>query len=145
MFIDANVLLEILLGRRHEAAARGLIISSVDELQISALTAPLIVHFGQAIVELPVMRHFLSDDTILDLESSDFQWAFTNIRGNDFEDALQLAVAIRNGVRHTILRVRPEPGNAIRGFSIYPSPICCLTSNNATCSCKFKTQSVINF
>jgi predicted nucleic acid-binding protein len=97
MFLDANVLLEILLGRQHEAAARRLIEQCTDELQISALTAHLVVHFGQTIVALPVVRQFLADYTILGLESADFQWALTNIRGNDFEDALQLAIAIRNG------------------------------------------------
>jgi predicted nucleic acid-binding protein len=43
------------------------------------------------------LRSFLGDYTILPLDESDFEWAFTNMRNPDYEDALQLAVAIRNG------------------------------------------------
>jgi predicted nucleic acid-binding protein len=97
VFLDANIVLEILLGRKQATAARTLIKNAADELYISALTAHLVIHFGQAIVDLPVLRQFLADYTVLSLESTDFQWAFNNIRTNDFEDSLQLAVAIRNG------------------------------------------------
>jgi len=97
LFLDANVLLEIVLGRKKEATVRKLIESHSEFLFISALTAHLVVHFGQTIVDLSVMRKFLSDYTILSLEPVDFEWAFSNIRNRDFEDALQLAVAIRNG------------------------------------------------
>lgn len=97
IFLDTNVLLEIILGRDGQAAARKAVESQPRNLFISSLTAHLIVHFGKVIVDLPVLRAFLADYTILSLESVDFEWAFTNIRNNDFEDALQLAVAIRNG------------------------------------------------
>lgn len=99
MFLDANVPLEILLGRKYEAAARKLLENNHNDLYISALTAHLIVHFGQAVVDLPILRLFLQDYTILSLDNADFEWAFNNIRGSDFEDGLQLAVAVRNGCR----------------------------------------------
>lgn len=97
VFLDANVLLEILLGRPKQAAARKFIQAQSGTLCISTLTAHLVVHFGQAIVGLPILRAFLADYTVLALEPADFEWAFANIRNKDFEDALQLAVAIRNG------------------------------------------------
>lgn len=97
MFLDANIVLEILLGRKKEAVARKLIEKHSDDLYISVLTAHLVTHFGQAIVELPILRKFLADYTVLALDATDFEWAFTNVRKYDFEDALQLAVAIRNG------------------------------------------------
>lgn len=97
LFLDANVLLEVVLGRRKETTARKLLEKQSENLFISALTAHLVVYFGQAIVALPILRKFLSDYTILPLDSVDFDWAFANIRNQDFEDALQLAVAIRNG------------------------------------------------
>jgi len=96
LFLDANILLEIILGREKQAVARKTIEGQRNQLCISSLTAHLVVHFGQSIVELPVLRKFLSDYTILSLESSDFEWAFINARNKDFEDALQLAVAVRN-------------------------------------------------
>ena len=97
IFLDANVLIEIILGRDKELVARNFIEEHSDNLFISALVAHLVIHFGQEIVDLPILRKFLSDYAILSLESVDFEWAFTNIRNKDFEDSLQLAVAIRNG------------------------------------------------
>lgn len=97
IFLDANILLEIILGRDNEAIARKVLETRQGNLSISSLTAHLIVHFGRALVDLPVLRHFLSDYTILSLEGADFEWAFTNLRDSDFEDALQIGVAIRNG------------------------------------------------
>src|SRR5580658_2990612 len=85
VFLDANILLEIILGRDKETLARRLIENQNKDLLISSLTAHLVVHFGQSIVELPILRKFLSDYTILSLESSDFEWAFTNARNTDFE------------------------------------------------------------
>jgi len=102
MYLDANVLLEILLSRPNEKSARKLLEEQDDEIFISALTAHLITHFGKSIVELPVLRAFLADYTLLSLEANDFEWAFTNTRDNDFEDALQLAVAIRNGCKEFV-------------------------------------------
>jgi predicted nucleic acid-binding protein len=97
IFLDANVLLEIILGRGSEAIARKTLEAHEGNLFISSLTAHLIVHFGKALVDLPILRQFLSDYTILSLEGTDFEWAFTNLRNSDFEDALQIGVAIRNG------------------------------------------------
>jgi predicted nucleic acid-binding protein len=97
IFLDANVLLEIILGRDNEAIARKTLETRQNNLFISSLTAHLVVHFGKILVDLPVLRQFLSDYTILSLEGVDFEWAFTNLRNNDFEDALQIGVAIRNG------------------------------------------------
>lgn len=97
LFVDANILLEIILSRKNEKLARDILKDNSNRLFISALTAHLVVHFGQSIVDLPILRSFLGDYTILALNESDFEWAFTNMRNQDFEDALQLAVAIRNG------------------------------------------------
>lgn len=97
IFLDANILLEVILGRSKEQSARRFIKTHSDNLRISALTVHLVVHFGQTIVDLTTLRKFLSDYEVLSLDSADFEWAFINIRGKDYEDALQLAVAIRNG------------------------------------------------
>jgi predicted nucleic acid-binding protein len=96
-FLDANILLEIILERSNQSRAKSFLESNNENLYISALTAHLVTHFGQSIVELPILRQFLGDYSILELEARDFEWAFTNIQNNDYEDALQLAVAIRNG------------------------------------------------
>jgi predicted nucleic acid-binding protein len=97
VFLDASILLEIILGRRKQQLAKDLLTKYSENLNISSLTAHLITYFGQKRVELIVLRRFLEDYTVLSLDSGDFEWAFNNIRNNDFEDALQLSVAIRNG------------------------------------------------
>jgi predicted nucleic acid-binding protein len=102
LFLDANILLEIILAREKETVVRQFIEEQTGTLCISTLTAHLIVHFGESIVALPVLRKFLADYTVLALDSADFEWAFTNVRNQDFEDALQLAVAIRNGCNQFI-------------------------------------------
>jgi predicted nucleic acid-binding protein len=97
MYLDANILLEILLSRPNEKSARKLLEEQSGDMFISTLTAHLVTHFGKSIVELPILRAFLADYALLSLEANDFEWAFTNARDSDFEDALQLAVAIRSG------------------------------------------------
>jgi len=97
VFLDANILLEIILGRQKQQLAKDLLSKYSESLNISSLTAHLITYFGQKRVELIVLRRFLVDYTVLSLDSGDFEWAFNNIRNNDFDDALQLGVAIRNG------------------------------------------------
>jgi predicted nucleic acid-binding protein len=101
-YLDSNVLLEIILDRPNQDRARKFIEAHLDNLFISTLTAHLIVHFGQKIVTLDVLSKFLSDYTILTLDSTDFDWAFNNARNQDFEDALQLSVGIRNGCNQFI-------------------------------------------
>lgn len=85
------------MGREKDAEARRVLKQYAGNLYISALTAHLVMHFGQTFVALPVLRQFLTDYTILPLTAEDFEWAFINIRNRDFEDALQLGVAIRHG------------------------------------------------
>lgn len=96
-FLDASVLIEVILNRANASRARELIENQSGDLYISALTAHLVVHFGKSIVDFPVLRSFLADYTVLGLEAADFEWAFMNARNRDFEDALQLAVAVRHG------------------------------------------------
>lgn len=97
IFLDANVILEILLERKNDKVARRFIKNNAGHLAISALTAHLVVHFGSKVVDLPILRQFLGDYYMLEMTYMDFDWAFNNARSSDFEDALQLAIAIRNG------------------------------------------------
>lgn len=97
VFLDANVLLEIILDRPKVSVARKLLKDLTQKPYISALTAHLVVHFGQEIVDLPVLRSFLEDYKLLPLEVADFEWAFINTNGLDFEDGLQVAIAVKNG------------------------------------------------
>lgn len=96
--LDANVILEVLLERRHRAMASQAISEIKDKLSISMLSLHLVVYFCR-VSHLPFGAIFGALDMveILDLTYADYQWAKLNMRDDDFEDALQLAVAIRNG------------------------------------------------
>jgi len=107
VFLDANIALEVILERQNQQLVKDLLSKYSDNLNISSLTAHLIIYFGLKRVDLPVLRRFLEDYIVLSLDSVDFEWAFNNIRSNDFEDALQLGVAIRNGCTSFITLDRP--------------------------------------
>ena len=96
VFADANVVVEIALGRAKMNKSIRLL-QTVDEVFISTLSVHLAVHFGAKYSSLDSLQNLLSSFSVLDLNSEDCEWAFKNCRGDDFEDALQIAVAIRNG------------------------------------------------
>ena len=97
IYLDANILLEILLGRKNQESARRLVIENYGSISISALTAHLVLYFGSSILNIEDLHSFLGDYKILALDKDSFEWAFVNYKNKDFEDALQLAVAIKNG------------------------------------------------
>lgn len=97
LFLDANILLEIILDRPLNKQCRMFLEQNVGSLYISALTAHLVVHFGTSITGIKVIKDFLDDYYVESLEYTDFEWAYNNGRDKDFEDALQIAVAVRMG------------------------------------------------
>lgn len=97
VFFDANVLIEIVDKRLHQVQAMKAIQQTRGQLYISTLSSCFVVYIGGKHLTLNLLEVFLSDFTMLSLEPEDVRWAFDNIRNTDFEDALQLAVAIRNG------------------------------------------------
>jgi len=97
VFIDANILLEVILNRPRQRVARQLLADNPANRYISALTGHLVMHFGSNIATFGTLQAFLADYTLLPLDESNFKWAFTNTLDNDFEDALQLAVATAAG------------------------------------------------
>ncbi len=97
IFLDANILLEAVMFRGAKLKADHIIRKYYGSSYISALTAHLVIHFGMKVVELKVLQQFLSDFKIIPLAEPDFNWAFINVKDNDFEDGLQLATAIKEG------------------------------------------------
>lgn len=97
VFLDANILVEVILGRPKQAIALKLIQDKYESLYISSLSAHSVMYFGRNHGTIEQLQTFLADFTILPLESLNFEWAFENYRNNDFEDALQIAVALKNG------------------------------------------------
>lgn len=102
IFLDANMLIEILHKRERSSDVESLMDNLVKKAYISALTAHLVVHFTPKGLPMYAVRRFLDDFIVLDLCKDDFEWAFDNKLDDDFEDALQLAIAVRNGCEEFI-------------------------------------------
>lgn len=96
VFLDANILLEIIFQRKNHRTSRKVIVENYGNLYISALTAHLVVYFSSSIISLTEAHTFLEDFEILPLEEDNFNWAYLNIKDKDFEDALQIATAIKH-------------------------------------------------
>ncbi len=98
IFFDANVVIEAMLVRHNSPAAIASIKRSMNEAAISALTAHQIVYFGKKEgLNIESIRMYIQDFKILPLTQQDFDWSYLYALDQDFEDALQLAVAIRGG------------------------------------------------
>ncbi len=92
--LDANVLLEILDNRpQKDAAVRRL--RKRGHYAISVLTVHLVMYFGLKAYTMHELKRFIDDFEILPVTTEDVAWAYAHVRGNDFEDALQLAAAVR--------------------------------------------------
>jgi len=97
LFLDANILIEILESRPKHKEAQKLVRAGAGKLYVSTLTCHIAIYISQKRAGLDIMEQFLSDYEWLELLPEDVSWAFNNRRSEDFEDALQVAVAIRNG------------------------------------------------
>lgn len=98
IFLDANVVLEIVLkDRPHLEAALTYLEKSSEDTAVSLLTVHLIMHFGrkQGIPDA-ILENIIGENELLSLTPDDYVWASLNGQGKDFEDALQVAVALRH-------------------------------------------------
>ncbi len=97
IFVDANVLLEV-IQKRIRAKSCEQFLSNDKNKAISTLTLDLVMYFVER-DKLPwePVKSFLESFSWLPVTDADAQWAFMNFKGYDFEDALQIACAIREG------------------------------------------------
>lgn len=98
VFLDANVLLELLQHRRYYAEARKAIEEHDQNLLVaSILSVDLVLYYVERDKsDKHAAFKFLSQYEILDMNQADYRWAQANDQG-DFEDALQVACALRHG------------------------------------------------
>lgn len=99
IFLDTNILLEITLpDRPHYQQVKSFLERAKESTAISMLSTHLVMHFGRkAQINDAFLHAVINENSLLALTSEDYAWAANNEQGNDFEDALQLAVAIRAG------------------------------------------------
>jgi predicted nucleic acid-binding protein len=98
VFLDTNIVLEIILkDRPHFEAAQKYLETAADETAISVLTAHLVMYFGRkAGIADELLENLINENELLSITPEDYVWAVLNEQGRDFEDALQLASAVRS-------------------------------------------------
>ncbi len=107
IFVDANVLLEV-IQKQTRAKACEQFLSNDKNKAISTLTLDLVMYFVER-DKLPweSVKSFLESFSWLPVTDADAQWAFMNFKGDDFEDALQIACATREGCSRLVTLNRP--------------------------------------
>jgi predicted nucleic acid-binding protein len=99
VFLDTNIILEITLKDRAKFQQVKSFLEKVDDTTaISMLSVHLIMHFGRKEkADDTYLEGIIDQNVLLALTPDDYQWAKSNEHRKDFENALQLAVAIRTG------------------------------------------------
>ena len=95
-FLDANILLEVLLPGRHKATQADR--SFQGEAVVSPLSAHLYAYFGiKEGFPIETLTKQLALLNYTELGDDEVRWAIANCQSNDFEDALQVACAVISG------------------------------------------------
>jgi predicted nucleic acid-binding protein len=99
VYIDTNIALEVLLEERVSQQAVIAYLSGQDKVYMSMLTVHHVWHFGRKVgIADSVLADFVDAAGLIPLLPEDYVWARKHEAGRDFEDALQVAVALRAGV-----------------------------------------------
>ena len=100
--LDANAVMEILVERNRQGNIQTAVAqySSNTDLGISSLTASHIFYLAEQ-QKIPIARAeaLISTYRFYDVQASDVIWALKQYGGKDFEDALQIAAALREGCK----------------------------------------------
>lgn len=99
IFLDTNILLEVVLtDRPHFKEVERFVAKISEETAVSLLTVHLVMYFGRKEQANDAFLHaVLNENKLIPLTQEDYEWATDNENGNDFEDALQIAAAVRSG------------------------------------------------
>lgn len=99
VFLDTNILLELLLpGRKYADHVEELLSGISERTVISMLSVHIVYYFGRLSgVDDTLIAQALSKHDIFDLSVEDYVWALQHEEGGDFEDALQVSIALRAG------------------------------------------------
>ncbi len=95
--LDSSFLLEMLLRRECAAQCAEMISNPRYILSISIVTAHLCFHFGQKEgLKIGEIADYITDFEVLKSGAEDIDLALLLVKGKDFEDALQVAIAENN-------------------------------------------------
>lgn len=100
-FVDTNVLMELIFSRlRRQAVTEALSVEPELSASILALSTTF-YYIEKGRLDKPEAHEFFKNYQILGMNEADYNWAAQNDQG-DFEDALQVACALRHGCKKLI-------------------------------------------
>ena len=97
VFLDANILLELLFKRKRYNEVVQILYNMPDaQFYTSVLSADLVMYFVEAENQPKDLAwDFIDNYILLDITTEDTDWARKNDAG-DFEDTMQVGCALRN-------------------------------------------------
>jgi predicted nucleic-acid-binding protein len=100
--LDTNAVMEILAARKRQGNIQAAIAhhSSKNDLALSSLTVSNLFYLAEK-HKIPMARTeiLISSYKFYDVQARDVIWALKQYGGKDFEDALQVAAALREGCK----------------------------------------------
>ncbi|MFW5720709.1 MAG: type II toxin-antitoxin system VapC family toxin [Candidatus Dojkabacteria bacterium] len=95
--LDSSFLLEILLDREYAHECKAVTAESSALFCISIITVHLCYYFLlKEGISISTITRSIAPFTILESSSNDLSLALEILQGDDFEDALQVAIALNN-------------------------------------------------
>lgn len=117
--LDANVLIEVILGRKKATICRDFIHKATDDLAITTLSLDLVMYYAQKNkLNLKPIEQFLRTFLWLGLTEADAESAFRRFRNDDFEDALQISCALRERCTKFVTLDGPLAKKYVRDLAI---------------------------
>lgn len=113
IFLDANILMEVFFERQKLQAVRTKLASmkGAFDLSTSILVVSILFYYAEKHkVDKQAVHKFLTNYILLDVTAEDYEWAKQNDTG-DFEDALQMACAMRHDATHFVTLDKLLPKN----------------------------------
>lgn len=97
--VDANIIMELLENRRYVQPVRDALrnFAKTGEIAgVSALSVSNVFYLAESHkLTLKDVEKVIRSFKVFDVVSADVDWAFAHYKGKDFEDALQVASALR--------------------------------------------------
>lgn len=98
LFLDTNILLEILFQRDQEERCIQ-ILQNFEDLYISSTSLVTVYYFCEKYnFDLEVLENFLMSFELLSCGEDEYDFAKKIFAGKDMEDALQIACALNNNI-----------------------------------------------
>jgi predicted nucleic acid-binding protein len=104
IFIDTNILMEVLFHRsQYDAAMAGLMSLAEQAIVCTSIVSvsTLLYYVEAKKLDKKIAHHFIKGYRILGMSEIDYEWAENNDQG-DFEDALQTACARRHSCSYLL-------------------------------------------